>query len=56
MEHNASPTDKIIVWGHRNDQPVDESLIPPGKEPSVMDLRTGMNLDKVYDPSWTPEE
>jgi hypothetical protein len=58
MESNELPkSDKIMVWGHRDAehyQP-DEALIPPGKDPSVHDEETGMNLRETYDARWQPE-
>lgn len=56
MDYDLPPTDKIMVWHHRHDQEVDESLIPPGKEPGILDMPNGLNLPEVYDASWNPTD
>lgn len=48
--------DKIFLWGHRHDIQVDESLIPPGKDPSIYPAENGLNLPEVFDASWSPED
>jgi hypothetical protein len=55
MENELPKSDKIFIWGHRHEGPVDESLIPPGKEPGILDIEHGLNMKEVYDPTWTPE-
>jgi hypothetical protein len=49
-------SDKIMIWYHRHDTPVDESLIPPGKEPGILDIPNGLNLPEVYDQRWSPTD
>lgn len=56
MDETLPLTDKIMVWHHRNDAPVDESLIPPGLNPAVLDIPNGLNLPEVYDASWSPTD
>jgi hypothetical protein len=56
MESRELPkSDHIVVFPTRVEAVVDESLIPPGLEPKILDIPNGLNLPDVYDASWTPE-
>lgn len=47
VDETPAPNDKIFLWTHRNDYPFDESLIPPGKDPSIYPAENGLNLFRI---------